>query len=392
MGKVIYGSDKPEDIAIFDMPHGRFNDQVILTPRDRKKNKVKILCKEPYAQDLYAHFNEFFGDAEVLMPKDLIIGQVYQVNVKSYNRESSLYLTEEVNSKTPIYVAANECDLTFDEIKENPTIGIIVNREHGGMFFGSNSAYNGIHYRKELEDAHVNNTPFQVKVIELIKGGYKALYKDSVECFLPGGQAAANIITDFNEYINKTVNVMIDNYDPVSNYFIVSYKKYVKRRMPQKVKELKSKQNYTGHLTDKLTKSGLFVEFGGGFFTGLIHKTEFADYSAIEKHFSAGDEISFYIKDVVNKNGTYRIILTMDEENADPTMVEWQNLKYEVEGETIGFRLSESKEFYIILPDSGIEVKIRIPFRLIKRKVYKYNNIKVNEVDVINKLLNFDFC
>jgi len=388
--KVIYGSDKPEDIAIFDIPTGKYNERIILTEAD-KKNRVRVLCKEPYAQEQYNRLSKFIGDFKV-MPKDLMVGEPYQVIIKSFSPETMLYTTEEVNSKTQIYVAVNECIPSFDEIKENPRIGIIITREHSGMFFGSNIAYNSIIYKNELDIAYKNDTAFDVRIVELIKGGYKALYKESVECFLPGGQAAANIIKDFNTYINKTVTVMIDNYDNVSNFYIVSFKKYVKHAMPTKIKELKFGTKYTGHLTDKPTKFGLFVEFGNGFFTGLIHKTEFNDYSAIEQHFGAGDSIDFYIKDTINKNGSYRVILTMDEDNINPDMLEWQDLKNEVEGEIINFRMNDNKDFFITLPSSGVEVKIRIPFKAIRRKVYKYNNIKVNEVDVINKILNFDFC
>lgn len=394
LGLEPYGD--PKNTAIFDVPLGKYNTNIILDETD-KKNKVKITCKDDYALDMFKVYKEFFGENNILMPKDLIIGQVYGVTVKSYMPEHQIYVTEEANSKTQIHLAASDCGHTLQEIQDNPHIHVVITREHGGMFFGSNKKYNDIHYKQELDEAYKNNTPFEVRIIELIKGGYRALYKDSVECFIPGGQAAANIIHDFQSYIGKVINVMIDNYDPASMYYIVSYKKYVKFAMLSKVKELRFDNPYIGHLTDNPTKFGLFVEFGNGFFTGLIHSSEFHNYEDTSKHYRKGDEVEFYIKDVATRRDpetnevSYRIVLTLDKENVNRDMTEWQGLKNEVEGRKVNFRLNDNKDFFIIRPDNLTEVRIRIPFRLIKNKVYHYNSIFVKEVDVINKILDFEF-
>ena len=69
--------------------------------------------------------------------------------------------------------------------------------------------------------------------------------------------------------LHKEIPVMVENFDSVNNLFIVSYKKYIKETLPQKVSDLSFGQKYTGTLTNNPYDFGVFVEFQN-YYTGLF--------------------------------------------------------------------------------------------------------------------------
>ena len=66
---------------------------------------------------------------------------------------------------------------------------------------------------------------------------------------------------NFDKLIGQEMPVMVDNYDWSSRMYVVSYKKYVRASLPEKIHELKFGHKYTGRLTSNPTEYGLFIEF-----------------------------------------------------------------------------------------------------------------------------------
>lgn len=170
-----------------------------------------------------------------------------------------------------------------------------------GEYLASEKQALSVSHKQELFEHLEKNTWFDVKLVKLIKGGYQALYNE-VECFVPGSHAAANVVRNFNELLGKTITVMVDNYDPMNDLFILSYKNYVTHSMPSMVTELKFDQEYDGILTNSPSDFGVFVELNG-YYTGLIHKTEFENFDEIRRTMRTGDHIPVFVKDVVYTKG-----------------------------------------------------------------------------------------
>ena len=124
---------------------------------------------------------------------------------------------------------------------------------------------------------------------------------------MPGSLAAANKITDFESYIGKEMHVMIEGYVEAKDIFIVSYKKYLNRIMDSKIQELDLTKKYKGYVTGT-SDFGVFVEWDD-IYTGLIHKTEFAEGNSLAT-LSPGIEIEFYVKEIKDNN---RLTLTLDQ-------------------------------------------------------------------------------
>ena len=80
-----------------------------------------------------------------------------------------------------------------------------------------------LHRLVELFDSFNQNQWFDVTITKLIKGGYLAVYKKEIECFIPGSHAAANVVHNFNDMLHKTLTVMVDNYDQSNDLFILVF-------------------------------------------------------------------------------------------------------------------------------------------------------------------------
>ena len=127
-----------------------------------------------------------------------------------------------------------------------------------------------------------------------------------IKCFLPGSLAAANRIIDFQSFVGKTINIMVEMYDERRDIFVVSFKKYLKHVIDSKVEELSLTQKYTGTVTGTST-AGVFVEWDE-YYTGLIPAEEFEN-AGIKMDLNAGGGVSFYVSDFRNPN---RIVVRLN--------------------------------------------------------------------------------
>lgn len=153
---------------------------------------------------------------------------------------------------------------------------------------------------------------YTAKILSTNRGGF-FVEVQGVEAFMPGSLAAPNKITDFYSYVGREVMVMIEDFLPEINSFIVSHKKFLQHITPIKIKELDVTAKFNGVVTG-CSKYGIFVEFNE-YFTGLLHTSKMND--EIKRQFSNGnikadDVIEFYIDEITKDN---KIILTSESPN-----------------------------------------------------------------------------
>ena len=375
----------PQYDYLFDMPTGKTNPFVKLTDEDRKHG-VKILCKEPYAQELY---DKFTGSNSVVatVSKDLNPGQIYTVRMVSFKKAERVVECEEVVSGAPIYIPQNEFD--FELGMEQDEFMVIATKVRNGAMYGSLKKCKGIICEKKLADNMANNIPFKVRIERLINGGFIAKYEGCVDCFLPGAHAAPNVIYDFESYVGKTVDVMVDNYDKSSGFFIVSHKKYIKHILPEKVHELEFGKKYTGKLTNEPTKFGMFVEFEG-IFTGLIHVAEFDNYEKESKKYHTGDEIEFYITRISTKNGKdYKINLTTSFEKIDENTKTWIEYKNKLEGNTYDYTYDGKRSMLDMLENGESVFTVQIDKETMAPYIGCTSKVMVEKIDIIDRNASF---
>ena len=130
--------------------------------------------------------------------------------------------------------------------------------------------------REMREQITKNSKAYYAKIIGTNRGGFIVEIMDTVQAFMPGSMAASNRITDFESMIGKTLEVMVEAWDPNLG-FVVSRKKYLRTLLPHELEKLQAQfdENPELQLTGRITGStsfGIFVEINE-YITGMVHKT-----------------------------------------------------------------------------------------------------------------------
>jgi RecJ-like exonuclease len=283
----------------------------------------RVYSHEPYAMEMY----EALSNCEIVS-KDFKDGDIFKIeSVKKVEDTTLLFilnngLSVDVDmSKERKYCAA--FNLTPEEFVSwvSADLTEYLETEPEIILIGSRTGIRG-----ELGKAHIAKTQqefiqqitkasaaYVAKVIEKNKGGF-LVNVCGVEGFLPGGLAAANKIIDFDSFIGKTVNVMVEDYLQDTKTFVFSNKKYLSKILPTKIAELNLDQKYEGTVTGS-SKYGVFIEFDE-IFTGLLHTSKMTEDTKEKfnnRGFRPGDMISFWVKEITSDN---RIIITEE----DPTI------------------------------------------------------------------------
>jgi len=378
--------------AIFNTS-GKFNSTINISQEDKDAG-IKVYCQEPYAQDLYdamkAH--ESRTGISTHACKDLEIGEIYEVKATHISFDNKHVSAEEVSSRVDVIIPFNEYISSLDDLLngENPSFNVmIIKNDRNCAFVGSEKDCVSINNKNELQTHFKENTWFEVKINKLIKGGYLVSYKSTVDCFLPGSHAGANVIRDFSKLLGSTINVMVDNYDKSNDLFILSYKKYIVKSMPAMVSELEFGKQYTGTLTTKPYDFGVFIEIDG-YYTGLVHSSEFDDYNTAKTQLRAGDELDVYIKNVTKNGSQYRVVLTLDPESIDPEKKQWDDLRNRTKGESFDYEVDpNNSSIQIQVDDESFKVTLRK--KDLQRNLNLYPKVRVSNVDPINKSIQFEF-
>ena len=377
----------PSLAHVFDVEQGKVNPRIKMTDSDIR-NKTTVYCNEPYAQELFDTYLKRMGNAGSVS-KDFNPGDSVKLTAKNYNTVTKIVSCEGMLNGVRVDIPIS--DFIYDVYKMDGTevFDAVITKADNGAY--SATCKNPSKYREELETAYRSNTWFDVKITSLIRGGYRALYKGTIECFIPGSHAAANIIGDFEGIIGKELPVMVDNYDWSSRMYVVSYKKYVKHSLPIKIHDIKFGHKYVGRLTSNPTEYGLFVEIDN-YYTGLVNKADFGNYEEICKQYRANDTIDVYVKNITEKNGNYRVVLTMTEQDIDKNKHSWYKFKVDKEGKLMPYVYDGEKQNITIVLESGESLSISLPSSISADSIRGFDKIHIKNVNVLKYEVQFDFC
>lgn len=383
--------DKNFDWSLYE-DTSKYNTRIKISAEDRK-NKFRVLCKESYAQELYTLYSNYEKGVSKasIFRKDLEVGDVCMVRATSVSFDDRKIYAEDLTSKVSVSIPFREYSNEIKSLIDNEAslefyveIYRITNR---GEYLASERKAASISHKQELFDYLNRDKWFEVKLTKLIKGGYLAMYRD-VECFVPGSHAAANIVHDFNALLGKTIPVMVDNYDPTNDLFILSYKKYISHSMPEKITDLRFDREYTGVLTNSPYDFGVFVEFEG-YYTGLVHKSEFENYEEVRRRLRTGDQLSVYVKDVTQKNGQYRIVLTLTKDQVSDQKMHWQQIRNSTENQKFSYQVMNNGRISINVNGEELEVSVRK--KDLEKNLSNFPFVRVFKVDPINQSIKLEF-
>lgn len=321
----MYSSVQPNSDFDWSLYENGWNGKSLLPNNKVKKSKhdkSKIYCHESYAQSLYKKYNK---SAEV-ESKELVTGSL--VSVTDMNVVDGDLLLTVNNGANNIYVDLSKENKFFSMITNNNErftkdtfIEYIKVPELKKNILGMNlvAKVETNAAKASLSDGIVENLMLQMKaqindptiaymatIDSTNNGGYLVTIADTVKAFMPGSMAALNKITDFESLVGKTMEVMVENYDPKYG-FVVSRKKYLKHIIPSIVQnfaaEVKKNPNaiYSGKVTGT-TNFGIFVELTE-YLTGMIHKSTASEELLYKLHngeIQPNDNIEVYVHKIEN--------------------------------------------------------------------------------------------
>jgi len=256
------------------------------------------------------------------------------------------------------------------DVQEGSQLDVVIFKDKSGMYNGSLAAG----YENSLKTDLLNSikdekSAYTVRIDSTCPGGFM-VNLSGIKCFLPGSLAAANRIIDFQSFVGKTINIMIETYDERRDIFVVSFKKYLKHVINAKVEELSLTQKYTGTVTGA-SNAGVFVEWDQ-YYTGLIPAEEF-DNAGIKMDLSSGGSVSFYVSDFRNPN---RIVLRLNPpEGKDKDLQELRDISLSEDKENKIYRGTVTK-----VKNFGVFVKLENNIVGLVEKDYLAGNPKDYEV------------
>jgi small subunit ribosomal protein S1 len=152
---------------------------------------------------------------------------------------------------------------------------------------------------EDLEATYSNGATMNVTVSEVVKGGVTANL-NGVRAFIPASQLSMNYVENLNDFLGKTLEVKVIEFDKDKKKVVLS-RKEIEKVAAEKNKDqvwatIKKGEKRSGKVT-RLAKFGAFVDLGG--IDGLIHLSELSwkrvnDPSEVV---SVGDEVEVYVLD-----------------------------------------------------------------------------------------------
>lgn len=269
----------------------------------------RVYCEEDYAQEAY----DMYMTGKVVS-KDLTVGNLSKVidfalredgEVEAIcENHSAMYF--DVGKERKFFELINLDPENFNDWVESGSHKRFLNENDTFIQMQNTRVQKGSLYtahltsiRQEFKEQINNPTKAYIaKIIDKNKGGF-IVSLQGINAFMPGSLAAANKITDFNEYINKEINVMIEGYMQTSDMFVVSYKKYLSYILPSKLAELEKDSAMVGTVTGA-NRYGIFAEFDD-IFTGLLHTTEMSPETLAlfnARQIVPGMQLNVWLKDI----------------------------------------------------------------------------------------------
>jgi ribosomal protein S1 len=371
-------------------------DRLIGKPK-RMKNGDYIYCTEPYADKAYRNLYNSEGRVSSMSVEnnvgDIIVGEVVSIN-KSF-------VILEARGKSQIY-----CPVRYehDDVLESLSIGMEVDfmvtdiqYKPTFMIEGNISKIWKSKITDELCDKLVNsNITVTMKIKTWIPSGYSGTFEvDGIDyaCFLPATLAGINRSIDPQDLVDAgTLDVCVESYSEDNGNWIVSRKKYLGKLADERTEKLIPNQTYVGKVTG-VAKFGVFVEFDE-VLTGMIHKVNlYPEHQDIfMEKYSIGDDIEFFVKEVVNK----KIILSQIQRDSI-----WDSIgngkKYNgviketkdfgtlviLDEETMGLiRQNEFDKLGMMTPAPGTKINVQvITVQRENRKIYLRPVLKVRDIE-----------
>jgi small subunit ribosomal protein S1 len=208
---------------------------------------------------------------------DIIRGTVIDV--------SETEITLDLNYYTDGVISLEECseDPSFiikDDIKIGEKLSAMIlekDNEEGSVVLSLKKA-NAVLLWKEFKNDMEEQTVFSLKIAEVVNKGV-VVYLKGIRGFIPASQLSLEYIEDLNQWLGKTIDVVIITANEENQKLVLSGKAVAKEKAllqrSKRINRLTPGTTITGTI-ERIESYGVFVNIGEGL-TGLVHISQITD-------------------------------------------------------------------------------------------------------------------
>ena len=223
---------------------------------DKEEDEVSEDEEKRYKSTL-VNFNE----------KEIITGRIIGINEKD--------VLIDIGFKSEGIIDRNEfSENNIPEVGEKIEVFLEKIEDESGKTILSKEKADFLTRWKELREIFENETIIKGKILRRIKGGM-VVDLNGVQAFLPGSQIDVRPVKDFDQFIDKEMDLKVVKFNEFRKNVVVSHKAIIEESLAEQRDELFNKLE-VGSVVDgrvkNITDFGVFIDLGG--IDGLLHITD----------------------------------------------------------------------------------------------------------------------
>ena len=199
--------------------------------------------------------------------KEIITGRIIGINEKD--------VLIDIGFKSEGIIDRNEfSENNIPEVGEKIEVFLEKIEDESGKTILSKEKADFLTRWKELREIFENETIIKGKILRRIKGGM-VVDLNGVQAFLPGSQIDVRPVKDFDQFIDKEMDLKVVKFNEFRKNVVVSHKAIIEESLAEQRDELFNKLE-VGSVVDgrvkNITDFGVFIDLGG--IDGLLHITD----------------------------------------------------------------------------------------------------------------------
>ena len=223
---------------------------------DKEEDEVPEDEEKRYKSTL-VNFNE----------KEIITGRIIGINEKD--------VLIDIGFKSEGIIDRNEfSENNIPEVGEKIEVFLEKIEDESGKTILSKEKADFLTRWKELREIFENETIIKGKILRRIKGGM-VVDLNGVQAFLPGSQIDVRPVKDFDQFIDKEMDLKVVKFNEFRKNVVVSHKAIIEESLAEQRDQLFNKLE-VGSVVDgrvkNITDFGVFIDLGG--IDGLLHITD----------------------------------------------------------------------------------------------------------------------